>query len=230
MEFRWPTLDWPGGVIAQRISGSNTNGTWQGTVTIPTYTPPCTITFQQGVLCDTAGNCSDWDPSTVPVSTPSIVVTNANIEAAPPAPAPTEEEQLCIDQNGTWDEAMAMCQLPDEGSPVTLNCIFYVNYDETGINNGDQTTASVEVHSPNNMTYVEGYLSYSLSPLMANTEEMPLLLNAALAEGGSSGGASIVIPAIPSNTTWDMTMSYNGTDRDSGDETTCFHDYMASTP
>ena len=109
MEFRWPTLDWPGGVIAQRISGSNTNGTWQGTVAIPTYTPPCTITFQQGVLCDSAGNCSDWFPDTVPVSTPSIVVTNANIEAAPPAPTPTEEEQLCIDQNGIWDEAMAMC-------------------------------------------------------------------------------------------------------------------------
>ena len=86
MEFRWPTLDWPGGVIAQRTSGTNTNGTWQGTVTIPTYTPPCTITFQQGVLCDTAGNCSDWDPNTVPVSTPSIVVTNSNIDAAPIPP------------------------------------------------------------------------------------------------------------------------------------------------
>jgi len=228
MEFRWPTLDWPGGVIAQRISGSNTNGTWQGTVAIPTYTPPCTIIFQQGVLCDSAGNCSDWFPDTVPVSTPSIVVTNANIEAAPPAPTPTEEEQLCIDQNGDWDEAMAMCQFPDEG--VALNCIFYVNYDETGINNGDQTTVSVEVHSPNNMTYVEGYLSYSLSPVLLNTEDIPLLLNAALAEGGSSGGTSIVIPAIPSNTTWEVTMYFDGIDRDSGDGTTCSYDYMASTP
>ena len=113
---------------------------------------------------------------------------------------------------------------------VFIKNIFYVNYDETGINNGDQTTASVEVHSPNNMTYVEGYLSYSLSPVLLNTEDIPLLLNAALAEGVSSGGTSIVIPAIPSNTTWDMTMSYNGTDRDSGDGTTCSYDYMASTP
>ena len=123
---------------------------------------------------------------------------------------------------------MAMCQFPDEG--VALNCIFYVNYDETGINNGDQTTVSVEVHSPNNMTYVEGYLSYSLSPVLLNTEDIPLLLNAALAEGGSSGGTSIVIPAIPSNTTWEVTMYFDGIDRDSGDGTTCSYDYMASTP
>ena len=99
MEFRWPTLDWPGGVIAQRISGSNTNGTWQGTVAIPTYTPPCTIIFQQGVLCDTAGNCSDWFPDTVPVSTPSIVVTNANIEAAPSPYEPIPPGEVFLPNN-----------------------------------------------------------------------------------------------------------------------------------
>ena len=116
MEFRWPTLDWPGGVIAQRISGSNTNGTWQGTVTIPTYTPPCTITFQQGVLCDFADNCSDWDSSTVPLSTPSIVVSNSNIE-----PEPTPE-------------------------PIDLTCQIYVyNIDLVANQQGQHVNVEIEV-------------------------------------------------------------------------------------
>ena len=92
IEVRWPMLDWPGGSLASLTQGNNTNGTWTAEVTIPSYTPSCTVSLQGAAICDNANNCVDYqpianpndpeDPFTwpLPVESPSLTIVNDNID------------------------------------------------------------------------------------------------------------------------------------------------------
>ena len=92
IEIRWPTLDWPGGSLASLTQGNNTNGVWTAEVTIPSYTPSCTVSLQSAAICDNANNCVDYqpianpndpeDPFTwpLPVASPTLTIVNDNID------------------------------------------------------------------------------------------------------------------------------------------------------
>ena len=60
------------------MSGTNNNGTWQATVTVPSYTPSCTIVLTRYTVCDIVGNCIEGDGQELGSTQPSLVVTNNN--------------------------------------------------------------------------------------------------------------------------------------------------------
>ena len=60
------------------ISGDRTNGTWQGTLVVPTGLPSCSIPLNDVALCDRVDNCVVVWAEDLGVEVPSISLTNSD--------------------------------------------------------------------------------------------------------------------------------------------------------